>query len=224
MEFRLRRANRTPDPDAVGRLARLLALAWAQPDLRLATGLIDGGWVDEIRAALAGLGGQSEGLTDRVEAALAVLGRAVNEQTPEQLSLRLGAEYAALFQGPGRSLVCPYECQWVDAEDASLFMAPSTVAVEAAYRSAGLAISTREPPDSMAVELEFVGRLATRQAGAAKAEAVGLHGQRVQFVAAHPARWIEPFCDAVEHATEEGFYAALARITREVNASGVLGR
>lgn len=221
--IRLLMPRRRPDPAVIAQLARLLAAGWAQPGLRLATGLVETGWQHELGEALANLEQGRASLSEVVSADLEVLDRATSGQSADELLVELAAEYAALFQGPGRALVPAYECQWLDDPDASLFVAPSTMAVEAVYRAAGMEMSNREPPDSLAVELEFVGRLATLEAGTHGPRAVGWRAQRVQFVAEHPARWIEPFCTAVEQATEHGYYAALARLTQQVNAVEVLG-
>lgn len=222
MAFKFRTPGRSADPAAVGQLARLLAVAWAQPDERLASGLLTRAWQDDVAQAVAGLTPVAAGLASAAQTAEQIIDRAITGADATGLAVALGAEYAALFQGPGRALVGAYECQWLDSPDATLFVAPSTLAVEAAYRSAGLGISTHEPPDSLAVELEFVGRLAATEASSAKSDAIRWRGQRVQFVAAHPAVWIDPFCQAVAQATEHGVYAALAQLTREVNRSGVL--
>lgn len=221
--IRLRTPRYRPDAAAVSRLARLLAAGWAQPDRRLATGLVEHTWQNELAGALAGLGLRETRLVESAASDVQVLDRAIHGLSAEQLAVDLAAEFAALFQGPGPALVPAYGCQWLDDPAASLFVAPSAMAAEASYRAAGLAMSNREPPDSLSVELEFIGRLAALEAGAASAAAVGWRAQRVQFVAEHPARWIDPFCTAVQQATEHGYYAALARLTRAVNAAEVLG-
>ena len=128
------------DLDAVADLAGLLALAWGQPSQMLAEALIDETWADGVRECVAPLlpGDAQDGLLD----ALGVLAVSVAGSSPVTLAIDLAAEYAALFQGPGRALVKAYECQWVEAEGAKLFIAPTSLAVEASYSAAGLEVAT----------------------------------------------------------------------------------
>lgn len=193
------------DLDAVADLAGLLALAWGQPDQMLAQALLEESWADSVRECVELLlpNDSLPGLLD----ALGVLAVSVAGSSPVTLAIDLAAEYAALFQGPGRALVKAYECQWVEAEGATLFIAPTSLAVEASYRAAGLEVATHEPPDCLATELAFVRYLA-------QAEAPGRVSERRRvFLTAHVDRWAGRFCEAVEQATEHGAYAALARIT-----------
>ncbi len=202
------------DAAAIADLAGLLALAWAQPGRLLADALVEGDWAGGVRECL-----EAGGLPAGVPDALGVLAAAVAGRDADSLALDLAAEYAALFQGPGRALVHAYECQWVDADAATLFVAPASLAVEAAYRAAGLEVAGHEPPDSLATELAFVRHLAQAEASGGVS---GDPAPRRAFVAEHLDRWVERFCAAVDRATEHGVYAAFARVTAAVAASGRL--
>lgn len=219
-------ARRPSSPEEVAALAdigALMAVAWSQPGERLVAGWSDGLWGHDLSACLR------EARFDpadchTVDQHLEVLSAATARADPITVTDDLAAEYAALFQGPGRALVPAYECQWTDSDQATLFIAPTTAAVESAYRAAGLEVGSREPADSMSCEWEFVGLLARRESQSTGPAAAVWRSQRLEFVAEHLAGWAAPFARAVESATEQGVYAALARITARIGSSSRLMR
>lgn len=231
------------DPAVVADVAGLLAFGWRQPGVVLAGGFADGSWVSELADALGdGLvagkkstagskaGNKPGNNLDRGEfrAAAQVLGTWASGKEAGLIEEELGAEYAALFQGPDSPLVGFYECQWLDDKNAMLFSAPATQMVEQAYRTAGLELATREPGDSFPAELEFVRHLAAEEAAQSGAGSRALADRsrslRRAFVRDHLDRWLADFCGAVQAGTECAAYAALARITTAIGQSGVLGR
>jgi TorA maturation chaperone TorD len=84
--------------------------------------------------------------------------------------------------------------------------------------AAGFALAPehRSLPDHVSVELEFMARMAAREAeaveaGDAEAASRSRHIQK-EFLEAHLGRWLPQFCGhAAEHA-ELGFYRELARL------------
>lgn len=226
------------DAGAVADLAELLSAAWRTPDRELVAAWRDGVWQEDVRDALSRLGlgpdagragPRAGGASDAEVAAgaLGVLDRASGAAPGVDALLEaVGAEHASLFLGPPHALVGFHECQWLDGPDVSLFVAPSTVAVEAAYRQAGVAPSTREPADMLPAELEFLALLAAREVTGdgddARTDLVARQ-LRQAFWHQHLGLWLEDLGVAVQRATEHGAYAALGRLTAAVARSGRLG-
>lgn len=221
--------------ELISELAALLSAAWAQPDNDFARALTTRTWQKQLMS----LTNQLElGSTTKIQSAVEVLARSIRSSPPvsgantllepeltseyDSLMVDLATEYAALYIGPNRPLVPAYECQWIDGEQASLFIAPTAVAVENCYRSAGVVMANNEPPDSLFVELEFVAHLARAEKYASTSETLKYSNWRQEFVASHVNKWAASFCDATERATEHGAYAAFSRITRAVIESAVL--
>ncbi|WP_253737529.1 TorD/DmsD family molecular chaperone [Halohasta salina] len=123
----------------------------------------------------------------------------------------LRVEYTRLFIGPAGPPCPPYESVYRDGEDDAEFgpvEGPSTVAVRRWYRAFGVhpAPEYSDLPDHIAAELEFAAALADE----------GRVDRLEQFLDEHLRVWADTFLDRVEAETCEGFYAALARTTREV--------
>lgn len=223
--FQFRKRSQA-NSEAIASLSSLLSSAWAQPDVELAQNFREHVWQRQLTEVAQELGID---VSTKITPSTTVLNRAVSAATltdskidHENLMIDLASEYAALYQGPGAPLVRAYECQWVDGERASLFIAPSAMAVEAAYRDAGVVMSNNEPPDSLTAELEFISQLARAEMYGNAAEAKDYSAQRQRFVVEHIDRWVPAFCTATEQATEHGAYAALARITQAIVETGVL--
>ncbi|MBE0584848.1 MAG: molecular chaperone TorD family protein, partial [Desulfofustis sp.] len=86
-----------------------------------------------------------------------------------------------------------------------------TMMVQRFYREAGLSIDVAEPPDHIAIELEFLFFLCRKEFETAAGE------QRERFRTLQAAffsqallPWMKPFCSAIRSATDNRFYLALA--------------
>jgi TorA maturation chaperone TorD len=117
-------------------------------------------------------------------------------------------EYERLLNGPGRAPCAPYESLWredLPAQEQGMLMSSAAEQVETVYRTLGLKLRAepRELPDHLVVEWEAlayaVDRDATDESGA--------------LLSDHLACWMAPFCRAVTAATDQPFYAKLARLT-----------
>ncbi len=157
------------------------------------------------------------GFAEMLEAAGAHLGEELARQPEEVLLEDLAVEYTRLFLGPGRH-VRPYAATYLDGAGASL-CGPTTVWVRGFMERAGFAFAPkhRDLPDHVSVELEFMARMAAREAEAVEAgDAAGVRqSRRIQreFLETHLGRWLPQFCGhAAEHA-ELSFYRELARLT-----------
>jgi TorA maturation chaperone TorD len=205
-----------------GELFRTLAEGFWDPTPELVQGLVDGSWPAHLKDSLAWLGedqavfGGAVGLFD--EAA-----RLAQGSTPADFLQQLKITYASLFLGPPKPLVQPYESLYRDfgePGEAVLFVGPSALAVEKAYRDAGLALSpdVREPPDHIATEFEFLYYLCQQEIqGWQNADPVAARNWRQterQFIEEHLLQWARPFFQEVSRLSDSVFYRGLAELGR----------
>ena len=123
-------------------------------------------------------------------------------------------EYARLFVGPFELVAPPYGSVYLDPN--RVVMGDSTMKVLRAYREAGLELSDslREPPDHIAVELEFMHFLASCSAwaGVEGDQERAMHYMKIQeeFLSQFLSPWISPFCQRIRQGSENAFYRTLA--------------
>lgn len=119
-------------------------------------------------------------------------------------------DYARLFVGPFDLLAPPYGSVYL--EKTRRIMGETTENALRDYREAGLEMDRAfyEPPDHIAVELEFMYYLVFLNINAA--------GDKMQiqnsFLNHHIGLWVEDFAGLVEKWAATEFYRNLARITR----------
>jgi DMSO reductase family type II enzyme chaperone len=200
---------------------RALSLGFSEPDETLVQALVDGDLAGELRDAVDGLGAGEDCAAAAREVercAAAAAGARVGDVLRD-----LQAEYARLFTGPGRPAVACYESEYLEqprADGRGRLGGLVAGAVESAYlrESVTIAAVRREPPDFVAVELEFLYVLHSREAEAwaagDEARARRLHLASEQFLEEHAQRWLPAFAGAARAESRRPFYAAL---------SGVLG-
>lgn len=187
----------------------LLALAFFDPTPELVRGLADGSY----RAALQDAAGELTWPFQELPASLFEGDAAAALKT-------LKVEYARLFIGPGRPAVSPYETIYEGKARAIrplLMVSPAAMAVEQAYREAGVTVAAglREPPDHFAAEAEFLYYLGHKEAGCwtagDRAGAEAWQERARVFLAAHLGGWGQEFCRLVEAESRHPFYRAAAR-------------
>jgi putative dimethyl sulfoxide reductase chaperone len=192
-----------------------LSLGFSEPDAALLQGLLDGGLLGALREALNG----PDGWEDCAAAARAVEECAAAALLADTTLEELRADYARLFTGPGTPAVACYESEYLEpprADGRGRLGGVVASAVEAAYLQAGVttAAGRREPPDFVAVELEFLyvlyGREAEAWAAGDAAEARRLRSASERFLADHAQRWLPAFAGAVQTDSRHPFYAALS--------------
>ena len=126
-------------------------------------------------------------------------------------ALALRVDHAALFVGPFRLEAPPYGSVYL--EEARTLMGDTTLAAAACYAAAGLALTLHEPPDHVAVELEFMHYLIVRTAQAAERGdrdgAARLADQQHDFLHVHVGAWGPAFCAAIARGAGTAFYRAL---------------
>jgi TorA maturation chaperone TorD len=124
-------------------------------------------------------------------------------------------EYSRLFIGPFGVIAPPYGSVYLDGE--RKVMGESTMEVSRMYRNEGLSgsVDSRELPDHVAVELEFMSYLVFKEIEALETSDLRAADEAVEkqerFSGEFLRRWIPPFCERIKENTENGFYAALAQ-------------
>jgi TorA maturation chaperone TorD len=124
----------------------------------------------------------------------------------------LAVDYATLFIGPFELLAAPYGSIYLDRKRA--VMGDSTIKVLRYYQEAGLNVEVNEPPDHIAIELEFMsflyGKEAEAREQAQEDDIRKYHELRIDFFTTILQAWVFDFCEAVGKGTTNQFYSALA--------------
>lgn len=195
----------------------VLSLAFSEPGEALFQALADGDLRDALREVLAGRARWE----DCVAAACALRECAAAAASSDAALEELRAEYTRLFTGPGTPAVACYESEYLEhprADGRGRLGGSVAAAVEAAYLAAGVATTAgrREPPDFVAVELEFVHVLHHREAEAwaagDEAEARRLRSASERFLGEHALRWLPTLAAAVQTGSRHPFYVALGAL------------
>ncbi|MFQ6016214.1 MAG: molecular chaperone TorD family protein [Anaerolineae bacterium] len=140
--------------------------------------------------------------------------KVTDTETWQELSLT----YNRLFFGPGRPVAPPYESVYRDR--CGLVMGEPAARVAQLYAEEGLSLSaeSKELPDQLSVELEYMAYLTISEAEAWQKgdteKARNYLSKEVAFLTEHLGRWISLFCNQIEAGTDHPFYTSLARLTR----------
>lgn len=136
---------------------------------------------------------------------------------PRQRLLNVIGDHSRLFVGPTHVYAPPWASVHMNI---GLLHGPATQEIIAAYHSAGLQPPKpdQEPPDHIAMELDFVAELDRRIAEAAGKRDLGAASQTLValrgFLCNYVDPWLERFLDLVAEHAETDFYRGLARVTR----------
>lgn len=126
----------------------------------------------------------------------------------------LKVDYSKLFVGPYKLLAAPYGSVYL--EDNKL-MGRSTVDVKNCYEDEGLDIVIKDAPDHIAMELEFLYYLITKQACAIEGSehqlARSYQKKQSAFLDTHLGRWVDLFAENVQKNAQTDFYRTLGRLT-----------
>ena len=130
----------------------------------------------------------------------------------------LQREHTRLFVGPGEGYTPPYASIYLQAEETEkrLLWSGETAKVEVVYRAAGLEIAPGQPrvPDHLALELQFMHHLCSRQAEALTRgemqEAAQWQRRQEAFLREHLFTWLPRFIARLERYARIPFYPALA--------------
>lgn len=136
-----------------------------------------------------------------------------SELTKEVLTA-LGVEFTRLFRGlhPLESPPPPYESVYGDG---GLLYGPSTMEVARTYRRFRLEGKNNEPPDHIALELDFMRFLCQKEAQAqqGREEAKGWLREEGAFLEEHLVTWVPALCRNIRGSDTMGFYSGLADVT-----------
>lgn len=191
------------DRTAAGRAWALLAVAFRFPRPDLYEEMRHGGFAADLARELGALG--FEGLSE-----LGELERACRE-LPESFEAFENAYIRALDLADARRGPSPYEASYSIGHLADVLFA-----VKQRYIEQGLDVGQVERPDHVAVQLEFLARLATPSEDptetATRREAEG------RFLAAHLAHWMPAFAQRLGECPGMAVHASLAKL------AGILGK
>ncbi|OGO21817.1 MAG: hypothetical protein A2144_09580 [Chloroflexi bacterium RBG_16_50_9] len=134
--------------------------------------------------------------------------------TPSEIAA-LETEFTRLFRGLGRekSPPPPYESVYLDS---GLLYGPSTQRVADIYRRFQIIVKDNEPPDYIAVELDFMRLLCEKEALARQSQDDGVReliSAENDFLREHPVAWVPAFCESVRRFDITSFYAGVADVT-----------
>jgi TorA maturation chaperone TorD len=125
---------------------------------------------------------------------------------------RLSIDHAALFVGPFELIAAPYGS--VHIEQKRTVMGESTISVAQHYQEAGLSVDIKEPPDHIAIELEFLHYLCSKEAAALSdnnsEDAQKMREMQVRFYFTALKPWGGTFCQAIRKGTDNEFYINVA--------------
>lgn len=185
------------DTLARGNCFKLLAACFYEPEKDL---LLEEGVCDTLR----------ELLEKQAPAAAASAGTMQNclvELTPEQLKV----DYAALFVGPFELIAAPYGSIYLEQQ--RTVMGESTLQVQRFYDAADLQLEIQEPPDHIAIELEFMYLLCSREAEAIVAGDMeqARYNRELQLDFARTMMgWVPAFTKCIQKGAQTEYYRALA--------------
>jgi TorA maturation chaperone TorD len=128
-------------------------------------------------------------------------------------SLRI--DYSKLFVGPYTLLAPPYGSIYL--ENMRRVMGDSTVDVGHRYAEEGLRVDLKEAPDHIAIELEFMYFLISKEVEAVvdsdSTNTVGYLRKQKDFLETHLGVWVSDFTDKIKANAETIFYRNLAWLT-----------
>lgn len=177
---------------------RLLAACFYEPDKQL--------FIEEK------LGEKLEQLLDQLAPNCAPAARQMKNALKQLEQKQFSIDHAALFVGPFELIAAPYGSVYIEKK--RTVMGDSTINVAQSYQDAGLSLDIKEPPDHIAIELEFLHYLCEKEAVAIndnQIEDARLFRERqIGFYFTSLKPWAETFCEAIRRGTENEFYINLA--------------
>ena len=133
--------------------------------------------------------------------------RALSDTPQEQLSV----DHAELFLGPFSLIAAPYGSVYLEKN--RQVMGDTTIGVLKTYQEAGLSVDEKEPPDHVAIELEFMSYLCLREAESRAegktADAEKFIGWQRDFFQSYLS-WLPSLCETIRTGTKSPFYLSLA--------------
>lgn len=133
---------------------------------------------------------------------------ALQNNSQEELQIA----HADLFVGPFALKASPYGSTYL--EKTHMVMGDSTMEVIKHYERVGLEVDIKQPPDHIAIELEFLSYLCSLEAEALQGgdlkKGVELAAEQKFFLGAYVLPWMPEFVENIRSGTENTFYLCLA--------------
>lgn len=132
----------------------------------------------------------------------------------------LAVDFTMLFHGPGRH-IAPYESVHT-ARDGGELNGRAATAVRQAIEISGFDFDpkSRQLPDHISVELEFMAELAREESSAWARGDIAAARDRVvrrsEFVKNHLQEWVPEFCDKVRERAATKFYREIAGLLADL--------
>lgn len=219
-------------------LAALLTTCLLRPTVELASSVREGELLEKLKAVVDD--SSDRGIAQALEALAAFQGK-VEDMEDDKVRLVLEVDYNRLFVGPGPVLAPPYESCYttpVGENGHGHLRGPAEREVCAIYRAHGFEMPSEfvDYPDHVAMELDFLGALASLEAKAwdeagreeagreeaegraeagredAEGRALELQKAAEAFRADHLGRWLNRWFDDVCAGAKDSFYPAIAVI------------
>ena len=128
----------------------------------------------------------------------------------------IAVDAARLFIGPFKLLAPPYGSVYL--EESGTILGDSTINAEKTYIGEGLKLELKEPPDHIAVELEFISYLVFLQIQALQDNDTKLAdtylGKQLSFLNRHLSHWVFDFAEKIVSNAQTEFYKNIGRQTR----------
>lgn len=128
----------------------------------------------------------------------------------------LKVDYSKLFVGPYKLLAPPYGSVYLEPK--KTVMGDSTMDVMNRLKTEGLVVQLKEAPDHIAIELEFMFFLISKEIEGLRASnfdsAEAFQKKQRVFLERHLGEWVSRFADNVEKHAQTEFYKKLARLTK----------
>lgn len=185
---------------------RLLSACFYEPDREL--------FLDEN--VCLNLGTLLSGTSPEAATAAKQMHVALTDTEQQELIL----DYAALFVGPFELIAAPFGSVYLEKN--RRLMGDSTIAIKRYYTDEGVKIEVKQPPDHIAVELEFMSLLSSKEASAIRqqenSESNRLRSLQSDFFT-FAMSWIPQFCDQIQGGAQTPYYRALGECLGHFHAT-----
>ncbi len=127
-----------------------------------------------------------------------------NSFTEEELKI----EFSKLFIGPFELAAPPYGSVYLDEK--YQIHGPSTVMVQNIYQNNNLLVELAEPPDHIAIELEFIALMLQED------QPLDEENEFTTFFKDLFEPWVNPFCERILKGTTNNYFICLAGVLKAV--------
>lgn len=198
----------------------LLAVCFSQPSESLVNSILNGTLVQSMQL-VADL--EKDAKLDHALKEIDAFRSDNQGRDASEVLMDMKVAYSRLFVGPGHVEAAPYESVYYSKDSDNpdgLVMGKAAVDAKHRYLAAGIQLQDdfHDLPDHIAVELEFMANLCSRENQKPVSEngvvLDSLAEMEADFLDQHLALWIPLFADQVCLAGRSDFYCAVARLTQ----------